>query len=112
MRFSEDNDTIEYARRQWEDGNDRLERVDAESNKRAVLEDVVDGILVEVEKRVGQSFDTLDLIDAYTGADTWALPVTHKVAPEVPWAWTLDIVLDAAFFRYSRRARDWGMIEQ
>ena len=111
MRFTEDNDTIEYARRQWEDGNDRLARVDHESHKRAVMEEVIEGILDEIERRVGQSFDTLDLIDAYTGADTWALPVTHRVAPETAWAWTLDVVLDVAFFRYSRRARDWGMIE-
>lgn len=107
--LSEDHETIAYARRTWSEGEDRLGRHTEDSVTRALLEDVVDAIMYELGKRVGQSFTTLELVEVWRSSDDWCTEVVHQAAPEQPAAWQLSIVADAAFYRYSRTARDWSM---
>jgi hypothetical protein len=106
-QFIDDIDAIEYARSQWDDGAQRMERFTRDSRRRTVLEHVVDRITAELDKRVGQSFGMLDLVRAYDGAETWALALVHEAAPDDAWAWDLGVVLDAAFSRYVVRAQDY-----
>lgn len=110
-RFTDEQETLTYARRQWEDGEDRVRRFSHDSRRRQVFEDVIEHVEDELERRVGQSFSTIELIDQYARAEDWCADIARGVAPEDPWAWDLSIVLDASFHRFSRRARDWQVDE-
>lgn len=103
-----DTDTdLDYARGQWEDGEARLQHVATDSSRRATIEDVVDGIMVELERRIGQSFSSVELVRAYERSEAWCLELAHRVAPDHPWAWNLDVVQASAFHRFARRAQDY-----
>jgi hypothetical protein len=105
--FTEPDTALRYARTRWEDGEYRLGRAGKTPAQRDVLEHVVEGLLQELEKRVGQSFTTLQLAAVQETAEPWAQAIAHERAPGAPWAWDMDVVLDAACFRYSRRASDY-----
>lgn len=77
--------------------------------KREALEDVVSALLQELERRVGQVFSTAELATVQDTAEPWCLRIAHEVAPEQPFAWEMDIVQNAAFHRYSRRASDYQL---
>lgn len=96
-----------YQRLQWEAGEHRLERYTMDDWRRQLLEDMIENLGKELQKHVGQSFGLERLADVYSKADGWAQPLVHDLAPEDPWAWDLDVVLDAAFHRHARRARDF-----
>jgi len=100
-------DDSEHARRTWEVGEDRVERFTSDSKRRAVLERVIDAILYDLEKRIGQSFSSAELARAWERADDWCQEIAHSVAPDQPWAWNMDLVQAAAFHRFSRRAYDY-----
>lgn len=108
-RFAEPDTAIEYARSRWEEGEIRIQRVAADSDRRDILEEVVEGIMRELEKRIGQIFETADLANIQYPSETWCRVIAHEVAPESPWAWEMDTVQNAAFHRYSRRASDYQM---
>lgn len=104
--FTEPETAIRYARARWEDGEHRVQRA-SDDARRDVLEHVVDGILEELERRIGQTFSTLELAELQDGGESWAQRIAHERAPDAPWAWEMDVVFDAACFRYSRRANDY-----
>lgn len=108
-QFAEPESAIQYARARWEEGETRMQRHTADSRRRDELERVVEGCLQELERRIGQVFSTLELAGQQEAAERWALPLAHELAPEAPYAWELDTVLNAAFYRYSRRATDYQM---
>lgn len=101
---------VEYARSRWEEGELRLQRVASDSRRRDVLEAVVDALLDELEKQVGQVFTTLELSAVQDRSEAWCTRIAHEVAPGAPFAWDLDIVQNAAFHRYARRASDYQML--
>lgn len=105
--FTEPETAIQYARSRWEDGEQRLQRHAPDGARREVLERVVDGIMQELERRIGQVFGTLELSDLQDRSEDWCLRIAHELAPNAPWAWEMDIVQNAAFYRYSRRAQDY-----
>lgn len=107
--LSDAYDAASYARSQWEEGEHQVQRVAPDSRRRAVLEEVVDGIGYELEKRLGQTFTTGQLADAWDGAESWCMEVAHRTAPEDPWAWDMSVVQGAAFYRFSRRAQDYQL---
>lgn len=96
-----------YARLQWEAGEARLERFTEDSRRRALLEDMIEALTGALQQRAGQTIGLEDLAELYTRADGWAQQIVHRMAPEDPWAWDLDVVLDATFHRYARRAWDY-----
>lgn len=105
--YAEPETAIDYARARWEEGEQRVQRHSADSNKRDVLERVVERIVQELEKRVGGIFGTLELAAMQDASERWCTDVAHETAPDRPWAWELDTVQNAAFHRYSRRATDY-----
>ena len=107
--FTEPETMVEYARARWEEGELRVQRVTPDSRRRDVLESVVDAIMDELEKRIGQVFSSLELAGLQDGSEPWCTRIAHEVAPESPFAWELDTVQNAAFHRYSRRATDYQM---
>lgn len=99
---------IDSARRDWEDGSRRFERVsraDALHAERLGAQlDVVSG---ELRRRVGGTFTLAQLAQAYLRADDWARQAIAEEAPTPGWALDVSLVADAAFHAYSRGALDY-----
>jgi hypothetical protein len=98
---------IARVRDQWKAGERRAYDMRSWSDKHPVIEHVIDALMYELGRRVGQTFSMKELIATYGSADLWAQQLAIDTAPGKPWAWEMDIVMDAAFHRYSRRASDY-----
>jgi hypothetical protein len=109
MTFTEPETMVEYARARWEEGEQRVQRHTADSQRRDVLERVIEALLAELEKRIGQVFTTLELAKLQDGSEAWCTSIAHEVAPEDAYAWEMDTVQNAAFHRYGRRASDYQL---
>lgn len=96
----------ENARLQWNEGERRAASVDPP--RRALTEHVIESILAELQRRIGQTYSTSELVELYERADEWCQQIAQREAPDHPWAWELGIVQDAAFFRYARGAQDYS----
>ncbi len=104
------NASTELAMMEWQEGLDRLEHLHAGRKREAVYRHVVDGIVAELTRRVGQTFTLADLTRVYADSAGWARQVAQNTTDEV-WAHDLTIVADAAFARFARNAsdyRDWA----
>ncbi|MCW2924853.1 MAG: hypothetical protein JWM98_2257 [Thermoleophilia bacterium] len=106
-QFAEPESITEYARSRWEEGELRVQRCAADSHKRDVLERVVEGIMAELERNIGQVFASAELVAIQDSSEPWCTRIAHELAPDAPWAWELDTVQNAAFHRYARRASDY-----
>jgi hypothetical protein len=104
--FADTDDAATYARSRWEDGERRVQRLRG-SARRATVERVVEAILRELERRIGGTFDTIELARLQDVSEDWCTSVAHEAAPDDPWAWDLDMVQGAAFYRFARRASDY-----
>jgi hypothetical protein len=107
--FAEPETLVDYARSRWEEGELHVQRATPESARRDVLEAVVEALMQELEKRIGQVFTSLELARLQDGSEPWCTRIAHEVAPEAPYAWELDTVQNAAFHRYARRASDYQL---
>jgi hypothetical protein len=108
-QFAEPETAVDYARSRWEEGELRVQRAAPDSHRRDVFEDVVEALMHELEKRIGQVFTSLELANLQDTSEAWCTRIAHEVAPEHPEAWELDTVQNAAFHRYSRRASDYQL---
>lgn len=77
---------------------------DAGPEDRAHLERAMGGVLDELRRRLGSSFEIGELAELYAEGTDWAEDVATR-----RWA-GLDtvVVVDAAFARYSREASDFA----
>jgi hypothetical protein len=91
---------------QWRDGERRL--AEAPPERQGLLERVVDGIVAELRRRLGGPFSTGEVAELYEDGTDWAVAVAVRAAPDHPWAWDPRVVVDAAFARYVRGARDFA----
>ncbi len=91
---------------QWRDGERRL--ADAPPERQAQLERVVDAVVAELRRRLGGPFTAGEVAELYEDGTDWAVEVAVRVAPDDPWAWDPRVVVDAAFARYVRGARDFA----
>lgn len=90
----------------WQDGQRRLAQ--AELRERALLERVVDAIVVELRHRLGGAFSVQELARLYIEDGTdWCFAIAVREAPNDPAAWDVTTVAGAAFARYAREARDY-----
>ena len=95
---------VQLARRQWEEGHQRLdEEARADPRLLEALEVVVD----ELRRRVGQTFTLDELAAAYDRAEDWVRAAMADFAAFPGWPRTLTTVQDAAFHVYSRGATDY-----
>lgn len=97
---------LENAVDQWRRGQRRLEQ--SPSERRVVLERVVDVLVAELRRRLGGRFAAGELVQLYERGTSWCLQLAMSIAPEDPWAWDSGIVVDAAFGRYLREAADYA----
>ncbi len=100
--------SVDAVRREWEQGERRLEALAHDRRAYAALLEQVEVVLDELRRRVGQTFTLAELADAYAGAERWSRDAIAERAPSPGWVRTLSIAEDAAFHRYQRGAVDYG----
>jgi hypothetical protein len=92
----------------WQEGQRRLR--DSEPNERAVLERVVEALVVELRHRLGGPFSVNELARLYIEQGTdWCFAIAMREAPNQPSAWDVTTVAGAAFARYAREAADYTL---
>jgi hypothetical protein len=99
---------LETTRREWEEGNRRLQA--AASTDRTLYERLLDevGIVTEqLRRRVGQTFTLDELAAAYGDADRWVQEALAEAEPAQGWPARTTTAQDAAFHLYSRGAVDY-----
>jgi hypothetical protein len=72
---------LETARQQWDEGLRRLDTVGAETARGRHLWLLVEAVLAELRRRVGQTFTLTELARAYDGAEDWVRDVVREAAP-------------------------------
>jgi hypothetical protein len=101
---------LETARYQWEEGARRLDESRGDVERYRQLASLVDAVVDQLRRRVGQTFTLGELAEAYSGSEEWVRDVVVESAPArgaragLPDA---AVVHDAAFARYSRGATDY-----
>jgi hypothetical protein len=98
---------LESARREWQEGHDRLLE-GASRTERERLLNQVDVVLEELRRRVGATFTLTELAGAYAGVEQWSRVAVADKAPGPGWPLTLSLVEAAAFHVYSRGAVDYA----
>ena len=88
---------VENALFQWEEGERRVREA-------AGLERAVYIVLDEVRRRLGGSFSIGELAELYARDIDWALELAQRRAGPADGSY----VVDAAFGRYAREARDYA----
>ena len=98
--------TVDLAVMEWGAGQRRLEALDVAAAREAIYRAVVDEIVAELNRRVGQTFTLEQLAREYERSASWARLVAQRTTDQV-WAHDLTIVADAAFARFARGASDY-----
>jgi hypothetical protein len=90
----------------WQEGQRRLQ--EAEPSDRAVMERVVNSIVIELHHRLGGPFSVQELAQLYVEQGTdWCFSIATRVAPDNPAGWDITAVAGSAFARYAREASDY-----
>jgi hypothetical protein len=87
---------VENALFQWEEGESRV--------REASLDRSIWPVLDELRRRLGGSFTIGELAELYAGDIDWAVEIAQRRAG----AAEASYVVDAAFGRYAREARDYA----
>ena len=100
---------LETARYQWDEGRRRLESAGADTARHRHLSVLVDAVVAELRRRIGQTFTLAELAEAYDGAEDWVRDVVAHATPPRARAGIRDaaLVQDAAFGQYARGAIDY-----
>lgn len=101
---------LESARQQWQDGARRLEAEAPDAARYAHLCALVEAVLAELPRRVGQHFTLADLAAAHAAGDDWIRDVVDDATPAKARAGLRDATMvgEAAFAAYARGAVDWS----
>ena len=98
---------VEVARQEWEEGSRRLEAAREDGRRYRQLVELLELVLDELRKRVGQTYTLRELVVAYSDSEGWAREVLEERAKGPGWPRDLTIVLAAAFDAYERGATDY-----
>ena len=99
---------VAVARHEWEDGTRRLEAARDDVRRYHQLLELLDLILDELRKRVGQTYTLERLTAAYAEAEPWARELLDERSPLPGWQRDLTTVLAAAFDAYQLGAVDYA----
>jgi hypothetical protein len=99
---------VEVARQEWEEGARRLEAAREDGRRYRQLLELLELLLDELRKRMGQTYTLAELVAAYGESDRWAREVLEERASTSAWSRDLSVVLAAAFDAYQRGAIDYG----
>ena len=98
---------VEVARQEWEEGTRRLEAGREDRRRYQQLVELLELVLDELRKRMGQTYTLAELVDAYRESDRWAREVLDERAGTPTWPRDLTVILAAAFDAYQRGAIDY-----
>jgi hypothetical protein len=93
---------LENALYQWREGERRL--AGTSEPAQADLDSAADLVVEELRRRLGSSFVVEELADLYARDTDWALELARRKAAGTDAA----SVVDAAFARYLREAKDYA----
>jgi hypothetical protein len=100
---------LSTARHQWDEGARRLAAEQASGARYRQLAELVDAVLDELRRRVGQTYTLTELAGAYERAEDWVREVVVDSTPPRATVGVRDtaLVQDAAFGSYARGATDY-----
>lgn len=99
--------SLETTRREWEEGNRRLQAAAPDRTLYQRLLAEVEVVLDQLRRRVGQTFTLGELASAYGDSDRWVQEALQQAEPAPGWPARTATVQDAAFHLYSRGAVDY-----
>jgi hypothetical protein len=99
--------TLETTRREWEEGNRRLQASASDHTLHTRLLEEVGIVIEQLRRRVGQTFTLDELAAAYGDADRWVQEALIEAEPAPGWPARSTTAQDAAFYLYSRGAVDY-----
>jgi hypothetical protein len=102
--------SLASARHQWDEGKRRLAGEGEDTARSRHLDVLVDAVVDELTRRIGQTYTLGELAGAYEGADDWVRDVIVTSLPPRPRAGVRDaaVIQDAAFARYAQGALDYS----
>ena len=98
---------IEVARQEWEEGTRRLEAERDDRRRYGQLVELLELVLDELRRRVGQTYSLEELVAVYGESERWAREILEERAQTPGWPRDLTVVLAAAFDAYQRGAIDY-----
>jgi hypothetical protein len=98
---------LEVARQEWEEGRRRLDAARDDGRRYGQLLELIEVVLDELRKQVGQTYTLQELVAAYGDSERWAREALEERAATPDWPRHLTTVLAAAFDTYQRGAMDY-----
>jgi hypothetical protein len=98
---------VEVARQEWQEGTRRLEAARDDRRRYRQLLELLDLVLDELRRRIGQTYTLAELVAIYGDSERWAREVLEERASGPGWPRDLTVVLAAAFDAYQRGAMDY-----
>jgi alcohol dehydrogenase class IV len=98
---------VEVARQEWKEGARRLEAAREDRRRYRQLIDLLELVLDELRKRIGQTYTLAELVAAYGESDRWAREALGERAATPTWPRDLTMLIAAAFDAYQRGAIDY-----
>ncbi len=98
---------VEVTRQEWDEGTRHLEGARNDERRYRQLLGLLELVLDELRKRVGQTYTLRELVTVYGDSDRWAREVLEERAETPGWARDLSIVVAAAFDAFQRGATDY-----
>ena len=98
---------VQVARQEWEEGTRRLEAAREDRLRYHQLLELLDLLLDELRKRIGQTYTLAELVAAYGDSERWGREVLDERTAAPGWPRDLSLVLAAAFDAYQRGAIDY-----
>jgi hypothetical protein len=99
--------SVAVVRHEWEEGRRHLEAAGADPARYRQLLELLDLVVDELRKRIGQTYTLGELASAYAEAEGWARELLDERASLRTWPRELTTVLAAAFDAYQRGAIDY-----
>ena len=99
--------SVGVTRQEWEEGTRRVEAARDDPPRYGRLVELVELLVDELRKRVGQTYTLAELVAVYGESDRWAREVLDERSPAPDWPRELSTVLAAAFDAYERGAVDY-----
>lgn len=100
---------LQAARHQWDEGLRRLDAEGEDTARSRHLWILIEEVVAELRRRVGQTFTLADLAGVYQGSEDWVRDVVVRSTPPRARAGVRDtaLVQDVAFAHYARGASDY-----
>jgi len=99
--------SVDIARQEWAEGERRFESFRDDPRRYDRLLELLELIIDELRKRVGQTYTLRELTAAYGDAERWAREVLEERVESPGWPRDLTTALAAAFHAYQRGAVDY-----